>query len=149
MPKNQLSNEYTKMYTHSTKLRVRYSETDQMGYVYYGNYAQFFEIGRVEMLRSLGISYRQMEEQGIMLPVVNFEVKYIRPAYYDDLITIKTSITKIPTAKIVFDYELYNENNQLLTKANTVLVFVNKSTMKPTTAPQHLVNKLSELLANN
>ena len=88
------------MYLHETKIRIRYGETDQMGYVYYGNYAQFFEIGRVEMLRSLGVSYASMEKQGIMLPVVDFSVKYIKPAYYDDLITIRTMIEEIPSVKI-------------------------------------------------
>lgn len=134
------------MYLHTTQIRIRYGETDQMGYVYYGNYAQFFEIGRVEMLRSLGISYRSMEDQGIMLPVVDFSVKYIKPAHYDDLITIKTIIRKIPGVKIEFDYEIYNEDNVLLTTANTVLVFVQKESMKPTKAPTKLIEELSQKL---
>ncbi len=132
------------MYLHSTKIRVRYGETDQMGYVYYGNYAQFFEIGRVEMLRSLGVSYRIMEDQGIMLPVVNFSVNYIKPAFYDDLITIKTAIRKKPSAKIIFEYEIHNENDELLTSAETTLVFVSKTTMKPIKAPSELLNALEE-----
>ena len=134
------------MYLHSTQIRIRYGETDQMGYVYYGNYAQFFEIGRVEMLRSLGLSYRQMEEAGIMLPVINFSVKYIKPAHYDDLITIKTIINEIPGVKIKFDYEIYNEKNTLLTKAHTELVFVKKTDMRPTMAPESLIKRLSDLL---
>lgn len=135
------------MYLHSTQIRIRYGETDQMGYVYYGNYAQFFEIGRVEMLRSLGLSYRQMEEAGIMLPVVNFSVKYIKPARYDDLITIKTIISEIPGVKIKFDYEIYNESDLLLTKAHTELVFVKKEDMRPTKAPDALIKKLEELFS--
>lgn len=130
------------MYLHQTKIRIRYGETDQMGYVYYGNYAQFFEIGRVEMLRSLGISYRSIEEQGIMLPVVDFSVKYIKPARYDDLITINTTITEIPSVKIKFDYKIYNEKGVLLTTAKTTLVFVKKADMKPTFAPKELVHEL-------
>ncbi|WP_070138263.1 acyl-CoA thioesterase [Crocinitomix algicola] len=130
------------MYTHQTKLRVRYGETDQMGYVYYGNYAQFFEIGRVEMLRSLGLSYRAMEEKGIMLPVMEYNVKYIKPAFYDDEIIIHTTISELPGIKIKFDYEIFNEKNDLLTKAHTTLVFVKKTDMKPTIAPQDLREQL-------
>ena len=138
-----------KMYLHETKIRIRYGETDQMGYAYYGNYAQFFEIGRVEMLRELGVSYRSMEEDGVMLPVVDYSVKYIRPALYDDLITIKTMITEVPSVKIHFAYEIYNESGSLLTTAKTTLVFVKKENMKPTSPPQKLVKELEEQLAGN
>lgn len=137
------------MYLHETKIRIRYGETDQMGYVYYGNYAQFFEIGRVEMLRSLGVSYRELEDQGIMLPVVDLSVKYIKPALYDDLITIRTKINKVPSVKIHFEYEILNEAGQLLNKASTVLVFVKKENMKPTSAPEILVRAIEEKLAKN
>ncbi len=113
-----------------------------MGYVYYGNYAQFFEIGRVETLRSLGVSYKSLEEKGIMLPVVDLGVKYIKPALYDDLITVRTSISEVPTVKIKFDYEIYNETGNLLTKGNTTLVFVKKETMKPTQCPQELASAI-------
>ncbi|MGB1102000.1 MAG: acyl-CoA thioesterase [Crocinitomicaceae bacterium] len=134
------------MYLHETKIRIRYGETDQMGYVYYGNYAQFFEIGRVESLRSLGVSYRSMEENGIMLPVINFNVKYIKPARYDDLITIKTTLTKVPAARIEFDYEIFNKEDQLLTTAHTDLVFVKKENMRPTSAPLNLIENLTKIL---
>ena len=138
------------MYLHETKIRIRYGETDQMGYVYYGNYAQFFEIGRVEMLRSLGVSYASMEKQGIMLPVVDYSVKYIKPAYYDDVIIVRTTIEETPSVKIKFNYEIYNENMHLLTSAKTTLVFVKKANMKPTFAPQELVAALTaKLLKNN
>ncbi len=130
------------MFVHDTQLRIRYSETDQMGYCYYGNYAAFFEIGRVETLRSLGVSYKELEGKGIMLPVLSYEVKFIKPAFYDDLITIKTFIKKIPAARIDFDYEIYNENNVLLTTAHTSLVFIQKKTMKPCPAPNEIVEKL-------
>lgn len=131
------------MFTHQTKIRIRYSETDQMGYCYYGNYAQFFEIGRVETLRALGVSYKELEEKGIMLPVLNYEVKFIKPALYDDQITIKTILNKIPGARIDFDYEIYNENNTLLTTAHTTLVFILKENMKPCPAPKEIIDKLN------
>ncbi|MCB0479338.1 MAG: acyl-CoA thioesterase [Crocinitomicaceae bacterium] len=130
------------MFTAETQVRVRYGETDQMGYCYYGNYAQFFEIGRVEALRSLGMSYRKMEEEGIMLPVLDYSVKYIKPALYDDLLTIRTTIPEIPKARIRFEYEIYNEKNELISKAETTLVFINKETMKPRSAPEEFVEKL-------
>lgn len=133
------------MYSFTHKLRIRYGETDQMGYCYYGNYAQFLEIGRVETLRELGISYKSLEESGIMLPVAELNVKYIKPSFYDDLITIKTTITKTPSVKIEFDYEIYNENNELLTIAYTKLVFVNKENMKPTYCPEELIEKFKNL----
>lgn len=133
------------MYTFTHKLRIRYGETDQMGYCYYGNYAQFFEIGRVETLRSLGISYKAMEESGIMLPVAEMTVKYIKPTFYDDLISIKTTISKTPSVKIEFNYEIFNEKNELLTTAYTKLVFVNKENMKPIYCPEALLEKFKAL----
>lgn len=126
------------MFSNSSHLRIRYSETDQMGYCYYGNYAQFFEIGRVETLREIGVSYKELEARGIMLPVVDLNVKYLRPALYDDLIEIKTFLRKVPGIKIEFDYEIYNEKKELLTTAKTTLVFVNSKTMKPTQVPEDL-----------
>lgn len=133
------------MYCFTHKLRIRYGETDQMGYCYYGNYAQFLEIGRVETLRELGVSYKSLEESGIMLPVAELNIKYIKPSYYDDLISIKTTITKTPSVKIEFDYEIYNEKNELLTTAYTKLVFVNKTNMKPTFCPENLLEKFTKL----
>ena len=91
-------------FINTTEIRVRYGETDQMGYCYYGNYAQYFEVGRVEALRSLGMSYKALEEQGVMLPVSEFSVKYLSPAFYDDLLTVKTEITAIKGARIYFTY---------------------------------------------
>ena len=147
-PNDRITN-IRKMYLHETKIRIRYGETDQMGYVYYGNYAQFFEIGRVEMLRSLGVSYRSLEDNGIMLPVVDYSVKYIKPALYDDLITIRTMISEVPSVKIKFDYEILNESGDLLTTAKTTLVFVKKENMKPTFSPQELVKELEGKLLKN
>ena len=134
------------MFSNTTKLRIRYSETDQMGYCYYGNYAQFFEIGRVETLREIGVSYKDLESRGIMLPVIDLTVKYIRPALYDDLIEIKTSLKKMPKARIEFDYEIYNEKKELLTTASTTLVFISSETMKPIQAPQDLLDKIAKHL---
>ena len=130
------------MYAHEHKLRVRYGETDQMGYCYYGNYAQFLELGRVESLRSLGVSYKQLEDDGIMLPVLELNIKYLKPCYYDDEITIKTIITEKPSVKIVFKYEIY-KNETLLTTAQTTLVFVDKKNMKPCSCPNYLLSKFS------
>ena len=127
-----------KMYTHEHKVRIRYAETDQMGYCYYGNYPQFYEIGRVETLRSIGTSYKEIEERGFMLPVANLTVKYLKPALYDDLITIKTIIKNKPSVKIEFDYEIYNEQGDLLNIGYTKLVFVNKKTMRPCHCPDYL-----------
>jgi len=122
-------------YTFPVKIRVRYGETDQMGYCYYGNYAQYFEVGRVEALRALGMSYKSLEKEGIMLPVSEFSVKYISPAFYDDELTVVTSITQIKGARIFFEYEIFNQENKLVSKANTTLVFVDKLNMKPISTP--------------
>ncbi|WP_347375108.1 thioesterase family protein [Aequorivita sp. Q41] len=127
-----------------TNIRVRYGETDQMGIVYYGNYAQFLEQGRTEWLRELGFSYKWMEANNVHLPVVHFSIDYKQPAYYDDLLTIKTSLKKIPSVKIEFYYEIYNEANQLLITATTILVFVNSTTKKLMKAPDYLLEKLKD-----
>jgi len=123
------------------KIRVRYSETDRMGYVYYGNYGAYFEVARVEMLRELGITYKNMEDGGIMLPVVDFHIKYMKPAYYDDELTIVTKITKMPLTKLEFEYETYNQDGVLLNKAETVLVFVDINSGKPCRSPKSVQEK--------
>ena len=125
-----------------TKVRVRYAETDQMGVVYHGNFAQYFEVARVEWLRSLGVSYRQMELEGVMLPVVNLNINYRKPAYYDEELTIRTRLVEKPTAKIIFEYEVCNENGELISDATSTLVFVNIATKKPIMCPTHLLNKM-------
>jgi acyl-CoA thioester hydrolase len=112
-----------------------------MGYVYYGNYAQYFEVGRVEALRKTGTSYRQMEEAGIMLPVIDFSIKYLKPAFYDDHLKIITFIREIPRIKIKFEYEIFRED-QLINTGNTTLVFMDKNTMKPIPAPENFLEKL-------
>jgi acyl-CoA thioester hydrolase len=131
------------MYTFELTIRVRYAETDQMGFVYYGNYATYFEVARVEMLRSLGISYKSFEENGTMMPITAYSIKYIRPAFYDDLLTIKVFLNELPGKRIVFLYETYNETGTLLNKASTDLAFVSTETKRPIDAPKILINKLS------
>lgn len=132
------------LYSHTSQVRVRYGETDQMGYVYYGNYALYYETGRVEMLRSLGMSYRSMEEQGVMLPVLSLNCKYILPAKYDDLLTIKTTLVAQPNVRISFEYEIYNEEQLLVNKGDTTLVFVSSTTGKPMQAPKWFLDTLKD-----
>lgn len=133
-----------KKITHETRIRVRYGETDQMGYCYYGNYAQFLEVGRVETLRSIGMSYKSLEESGIMLPVANFSIDYKIPAKYDDELIIATTITAIKGARIIFDYTI-TVNNKLIATATTTLVFVTKETMRPTSAPENFLQLINNL----
>jgi len=130
------------MYISETTVRVRYAETDRMGYVYYGNYAQYFEVGRVEALRQLETSYKEMEDNGVMMPVYAFNIKYLKPAFYDDLLIIKTTIKELPTAKITFDYEIYNQKNELLSTATTSLVFIKMANNKPCAAPEYFIEKI-------
>ena len=130
------------MIENTTSIRVRYSETDQMHYVYYGNYAAYFEMGRVEWLRKFGISYKEMEANGIMLPVINMNIDYHKPALYDDLLELKTTLTKLPQVKIDFKFTLLNQKNELLTTATTTLVFWDMKRNKPTKAPQNLIDKI-------
>ncbi|WP_295797911.1 thioesterase family protein [Mucilaginibacter sp.] len=130
------------MFEHSTKIRVRYGETDQMGYMYYGNYAQFYEVGRVEMLRSMGLTYSGMEASGIMMPVVELSCKYLKPALYDEEITVKVIMKEMPRIRIHFNYELYNEKQELINTGETLLVFINMTTNRPCLAPEDFRNKL-------
>ena len=132
------------MYTHSTQLRVRYGETDQMGYLYYGNYAQYYEVGRVEMLRSLGLTYKAMEETyGVLMPVMSLNQRFVRPAHYDDLLTIKTSLKKMPNLFITFQVEIYNEKEELVNGGSVKLCFVDNTTNESIPAPTYLTDKLS------
>ena len=125
------------------EVRVRYAETDQMGVVYHGNYAQYFEMGRVEWLRNLGLTYKEMESRGIMLPVVSLLLNFKKPARYDDLLTVKTIFKKQESVKIEFDYEIYNEQEELLTTGNSILVFVDMKTGRPVAPPEYVTEKLS------
>ena len=130
------------MYQHESKVRVRYAETDQMGYVYYGNYAQYYEIGRVELMRSLGMSYKQLEESGVMLPVLDYKIRYVKPAYYDDELTILTTIKELPSTRISFHFECKNEKGDTLNFGEVVLVFVSMKTGKPCPPSDLIMNKL-------
>jgi acyl-CoA thioester hydrolase len=128
--------------TNEIQFRVRYGETDQMGVVYHGNYAQYFEMGRTEWLRKIGFSYKQMEADGIMLPVISLSINYKKSACYDDLIKVKTKLVKRPTVKIEFDYEILNENDEILTTGNSVLVFMDVHKNRPTKCPNYILDQL-------
>ncbi|HNL38707.1 MAG TPA: thioesterase family protein [Saprospiraceae bacterium] len=131
------------MYAHDFQLRVRYGETDQMGYLYYGNYAQYFEVGRVETIRSLGLSYKELEEvHGIWLPVVNMEMRFVRPAYYDDLLTVHTEIRDMPDQYITFYTDIVNEKRKIINSGRVKLCFFDASAKKVTLAPEFLLSKL-------
>jgi acyl-CoA thioester hydrolase len=133
-----------KMYSFETIIRVRYGETDQMGYLYYGNYAEYYEVGRVETIRSLGISYKALEEEhGIWLPVVNLEMRFIRPAYYDDLITVRTEIHALPDAYITFHVELFNEQKKRINAGRVKLCFFDAALKKVVPAPEYVLEKLA------
>jgi len=136
------------MIFHTTRIRVRYAETDRMGYVYYGNYATYFEVARVETLRSCGITYKSLEDAGILLPVVDFHVRYFAPAHYDDEIQITTAITQLPTAKLRFQYQTHR-GETILNEAETDLVFVNAATSKPMRCPHEILDNLSQYFEEN
>ena len=126
------------------KLRVRYSDTDQMGYVYYGRYASYYEVARVELFRSLGFSYKNLEEEGIGMPVINMDTKYLLPIKYDEEIIIKTRIEELQSSKIIFYYDIFNKKNNLANSAKTTLTFINLSSKKPVRIPKELL----ELIEN-
>ena len=123
-----------------TTLRVRYGETDPMKYVYYGNYAEYFEVARVELFRSLGMSYDEIEKRGIFLPVSEYKIKYLKPALYDQLLEIRTYVRKIPGIRIEFDYEIFNEDQVKITEASTTLFFLDSQTNKIVKCPDYLMD---------
>lgn len=131
------------MYTFETQLRVRYAETDQMRYVYYGNYAAYYEVARVECIRSLGFTYKALEDMGVMMPVLELHTWFLQPAKYDELLTIRVTIPKKPGVKIVFTYEIVNESGQLLNKGETTLAFIKMDNGRPTRMPE-VMEKLLE-----
>jgi len=130
------------MLTQEINIRVRYAETDKMGYVYYGNYATYYEVARVESLRNLGFSYKLLEEDGIMMPVAENKSRFIRPAKYDDLLTIKVIINKMPIKRIIFKYEIFNEKEKLINLGETTLAFVNMKNGRACDAPERILNLL-------
>jgi len=130
------------MYISETKIRVRYGETDKMGYLYYGHYPEYFEVSRTDMIRSIGLSYREIEDRGVMLPVKSLRVDYRLPAVYDDLLTVKSVLNKLPETRLDIDYEITNESNQVICTGNTVLVFVDAVTRRPRRAPGYFLDPL-------
>lgn len=131
------------MYTHEFQIRVRYGETDKMGYVYYGNYMEYYEVGRVEAIRNLGLSYATLEdEMGIFMPVVSMNVRYLRPAYYDEVLHLETSIPQLPTENIKFNTKIFNAKKELLNAADIILCFVEAKTKKRLDVPHSIHEKL-------
>lgn len=131
------------MLKHDFEKRVRYAETDKMGYLYYGNYPTYYEIGRAEMIRSLGLTYQQMEDDhNILMPVVSMQIRYVRPAHYDDLLTIRTTLRKLPDNFITFHMEIFNEKEELINGATVRLCFVDRTSGESIPAPPVLKDKL-------
>lgn len=130
------------MYTSETTIRVRYGETDQMGYVYYGYYATYYEVARVESLRKLGVTYKEIEEMGVIMPVLENRSRYIAPARYDELLRIVTTIKDKPGVKVKFEYEIYNETNKLIHQGETLLAFIEKTSGRPCRPPQEMQHVL-------
>jgi acyl-CoA thioester hydrolase len=131
------------MFSHDFQVRVRYGETDQMGYLYYGNYAMYYEIGRVELIRSLGLTYKEMEEQyGVMMPVMSLQMRFVRPALYDELLTIRTTLRTLPESTITFHVEIFNEKKKLVNGGSVRLCFVDMASNKTVAPPQYLIDKL-------
>ncbi|CAN5513820.1 thioesterase family protein [soil metagenome] len=137
------------MYESTTQIRVRYAETDQMNVVYYGNYAQYFEVGRVESIRQLGYTYKDMEHSGVIMPVVEMHVRYLRPATYDDLLTVKTTLREMPVDhRIEFFQEVFNEAGKLLCAGTVKLYFLNGADRSKTTIPEDMREKLAPFFTN-
>ena len=131
------------MYTSETNVRVRYAETDKMGYLYHGNYAQYYEIGRVEMIRSIGLSYKDLEDKiGVGMPVMTMETRYVRPAYFDDVLTIKTTVKKMPIDFLRFNVEIFNQHGKLVCGGKLKLCFIEMLTKKRVKCPQELIDKM-------
>ncbi|MSQ78285.1 MAG: acyl-CoA thioesterase [Flavobacteriaceae bacterium] len=135
------------MFTHTTTIRIRYADTDQMGFVHHGNYATMYETGRVEALRSLGIAYKDVELAGILMPVIDMQSKYLKPARFDDLLTIETILKELPTSHIQFHFEVLNELGELLNTGEVKLVFINKKNHRPVRCPGPLLEKLRPFFA--
>jgi len=134
------------MITTENKIRIRYDEVDQMGYVYYGNYAKYYHISRTELLRKIGISDKELEKHDILLPVIEMNIKYIKPIFYDEIISIKTSLNKIPTSRLTFKHEVRNQKNELINQAESTVAFVENHSRKPMRAPQLIVNKIKSFI---
>lgn len=136
------------MYRSETSIRVRYGETDQMAYVYYGNYAMYYEVARVESLRQLGVTYKELEASGIMMPVLENHSKFLGPARYDELLRIVTTIREKPGVKIKFEYEIFNEQNRLINQGETLLAFVDSKSGRPVRTPEMMIRVLGPFFTN-
>lgn len=130
-----------------TTYRIRYSDTDQMGVVYYGNYPRFYEIGRTEMIRDFGYTYKELEESGVYMPIADLTCKYHKSLFYDELITIKTVLNEMPRARMVFHHTIFNSKNELVHSAEITLVFLSKETNRPVRAPEYMINALNKMLS--
>jgi acyl-CoA thioester hydrolase len=139
---NFFSNNIIHLEFNETEIRVRYGETDQMGVVYHANYAVYFEVGRTEWLREFGLTYKGMEEEGVMLPVISLSINYKNSARYDDVLKVKTRLKKMPTATIEFEYELEKKSGELLATGSTILAFIDMKRHRPTRCPKYLLDKL-------
>ncbi len=135
------------MYAHEIEIRVRYGEVDSMGYLYYGYYSFYYEQARVETMRSLGISYKRMEELGYLLPVRDLHIRFIKPAFYDDVLRIRTTIRKMPTVRHEFHYEMFNEKGELINTAETTLVYLDKASRKVVSCPAFVQDLLKPYLS--
>ena len=127
------------MYSHESQIRVRYAETDKMGFVYYGNYPMYFEVARVEAFRALDFPYKEMEDSGVGMPVLDLHINYHRPGKYDDLLTIKLTIPDKPRARVRFVYEITNEEGTLICTGETTLAFMNMETGRPVRMPERMI----------
>ncbi len=133
------------MFTHETQVKVRYAETDQMGIVYHGNYAQYYEIARTECFEaSSGMTYASMEEEGVMLPILEFQAKYLKPALYNQVLTIKTIVKELPSVRLIVEYEMYNEDKLLINVGKTTLVFVDRETRRPCHPPESFMKNIRQ-----
>ncbi len=130
------------MFSQTVHIRVRYGETDQMGMVYYGNYASYYEVARVEALRQVGFRYRELEEEGVIMPVLENHSRFIQPGLYDELLTVKVMIKKLPGVRTTFNYEFLNEKNELIHEGETTLAFLDNQTRKPCRPPGRLMEVL-------
>ena len=137
------------MFVHNTELRVRYADTDQMGYVYYGNYAAYYEVARVESLRHLGYAYKDLEKQGVMMPVLENSSHFIRPAKYDELLRIEVTLKEMPSVRIRFHYQIFNEEDTLIHMGETLLAFVKVDSGRPCRPPQVMVDLFKPFFDEN
>lgn len=132
------------MYCIETLIRVRYGETDSMGYLFHGHYAEYFEVSRTEMIRSLGLTYREIEDQGIMMPVKSLKIDYKIPAKYDEILKVRSCLSKLPEVRLDIDYEIYNQQEKLICTGNTILVFIDEKSRRPRRAPASFLEVLKE-----